>query len=189
MEERIEQSFHKLKHAVLNDVQKQVEMRQESTEKETERVLMQKKAEFTAEADKKYSSEVSKARRKMQSEILDFDMKTKRSLIAHREKLVNSLFEDAEKKLNEYRQTSEYAQWLNEKAKKALEMCGDGSVLFARADDAEKLSGFNVEECEISGGIKAENREKGIIADFSFDILLEEARTEFLKTGGLTIEI
>ena len=189
MDEKIKQSFRKLKHAVLKDVQKKAEEQSKNIENETERILSKKRTEFTAEADKKVASEISKAQHKLQSEILDFDMKTKRSLILQREKLVNSLFEDVEKKLCDYRQTEEYVKLIYQKAQIALEICGNGSIVYARTDDAEKLSGIDIKQCDILGGIKAENRENGIIADFSFEIMLEEARAEFLKTGGLTIEI
>lgn len=191
MDERTEQSFNKLKKTVLDDVQKKVDEIENSMEDETKKTLSQKRAEFSGVAEKKVNAEISKAQRRIQSDVLERDMQVKRELIKHREKLIDSVFENAAGKLNEFKKTQEYNDWLISKAKEALNQCGDGSILFTCSDDADKLSELEIktEICDILGGVKAENREKGIISDFSFDVLLEGARNEFLKTGGLTIEI
>lgn len=191
MDERTEKSFNRLKKAVLDDVQKKANELENTIDNEIEKVLSQKKEEFTVSAEKRIASETAKAKSTAKAKTLECDLNVKRGLIAYREELINSLFENVTDKLNAFKKTDAYIDWMKEKIRAAEEACGENCVFAVCAEDADavKALGISAQTCGISGGIKAENRERGIVADFSFDILLEEARSDFLKTGGLTIEI
>lgn len=191
MDERTEKSFNKLKNFVLNDAHKQREKITEEIEEKINSELEQKKKEFMREADRQIQSGLETAKRENKTEVLETEMKAKKELMSFREDIVNGVFEEVKKKISEFKNTEEYKKWLLHKAHQAIDSCGEGKkTVYVSAEDMDKLEGIEAEKAErnILGGIIAENTEKGIVADYSLDELLSEARDNFLKSSGLTIE-
>ncbi|MDD6736523.1 MAG: V-type ATP synthase subunit E [Clostridiales bacterium] len=190
MNDEIEKSFNRLKSLVLNDVLEQSRQREEELEKKNEDILSGKKSEYMNIAQKRTKSILTRTERETRSEILKAELEARTELSEFRESLVDAVFEGVFEKLSEYIKTDEYTAWLLDKARQALGECGEGEkILMANTSDCPKLEklGNKLRACDILGGVKAVNEERGIICDYSLDGMIEESRRGFLKKSGLKI--
>mgnify|MGYP004507990143 CR=1 FL=1 len=192
MNEQIEKSLNRLKSIVLNDAHEQSERAAQEFENKTNNIIEKKGSEYAVSTEKRKKSAIAKTEREARASVLNAELSARAELSSYREKLVDSIFDGVSEKLSEYMKTEEYTVFLLEKAGKALSECGEGKkILEANAADCPKLKqlGTDVRECEIFGGVRAVNADKGIICDYSFDDMLAEARGTFLRKSGLKIEI
>lgn len=192
MDERTEKSFNKLKSYVLNDAYNRREELTAEFEAEINDRLDAKRAEFETAAQKKLQKDIGKIKRDSTAAVAEYELKAKKDLMSCRGEIVNAVFSGVMDRIAEFKKTSDYEIWLRNKTKDAIKSCGDGNVtIFCSYDDAPKLSEFgnNIETCDILCGVRVENMEKGIVADYVVDEIISEEKEKFLKNSGMTIEI
>lgn len=161
----------------------------------------EKQNEFYTRAYHTIQAGIAAAVKKDNEKILQAELEAKRKLFLKREELIKDIFSEAENRLGEFKKTEEYAQWFEKKAVYAIKNAGDGrkTVYASEADKelAEQLAALS--ECadcewvylpsnEFGGGVRVKNDEGGILIDYSFEELLSEQKSEFLKKSGLVIE-
>ncbi len=161
--------------------QKILEQARETTARDLERKLAQKRQEAYQEARR----------------ITDgAELKAKQRVMAARQEILEELFEEGRERLLALRQAPDYARIMRSLASRAVAILPtENCWLQVRREDMSifsekiltelsKTSGKNVklldEPADISGGCLAFNKDRRILVDFSFDVLLERNKS-FLR--------
>jgi len=98
-------------------------------------------------------------------------MESKKLLLEAKKKVVEGVFSDAIRKLEtlDDKKREAYTDRLLEKAKKDIEI----AHVYCNKKDSKLLKGFKLEPISIAGGLIAENKEKTIRVDYSFETILQ----------------
>ncbi len=131
----------------------------------------------------------------------------KKRLIVRRGEIVSEIFNEVIVKINDFIQSEEYYDWLLKKAntavKSVFENKGVVVVMLNKSDEKhiERLKNdlrmqfrFGVIEInavqgeDIIGGVIVFNKSRNVLLDYSIKQSLENAKQDFLKKSGLTIE-
>ncbi|MBS3105986.1 hypothetical protein J4234_07070 [Candidatus Woesearchaeota archaeon] len=112
-------------------------------------------------------------------ELASAELENKKMLLEVKKQLIDGVFAEAKKRLKNLddKKKESYIKKLLEKAKNDIEISG----VYCNKKDAKLLKGFNVETADIIGGLMAENREKTIRVDYSFDAMLENLKETELQ--------
>jgi len=107
-------------------------------------------------------------------------MEGSKMLLEAKKQVIESVFSEAKKRLEaiDDKKREELMKKLLEKAKKELEV----AYAYCNKKDAKFLKGVGVETSPIIGGLIAENKEKTIRVDYSFDTLLETIKEKELQS-------
>ncbi len=189
MDERTEKSLGMLKSYVLNDAHKTREQLTEETENRITSRLDSERARLSEKYTQLAKYELDAVKRENKAMLQAAEQEARRELIECRSKITDEIFDEVKEKISTFKQTDEYKVWLDKTIQKAVEDCGGKAELFLSGDDMQKIQLSNIAQTDILGGVIARNKERGITADYSVDTLLAEAREEFVKSSGLTIEI
>ena len=142
---------------IMKEVEKKIEEMREKSESETKRMLDTIKRQELASAE----------------------LENKKMLLEAKKQLIDSVFAEARKRLENLddKKKEAHIKKLLEKAKNDIEI----SSVYCNKKDAKFVKGFNVEVADIIGGVMAENREKTIRVDYSFDTILESIKESELQ--------
>ncbi|MBI3027645.1 hypothetical protein HYY70_06050 [Candidatus Woesearchaeota archaeon] len=112
-------------------------------------------------------------------ELASADLENKKMLLEAKKQLIDNAFDEARKRLENLddKKKEFYIKKLLEKAKSDIDI----STVYCSKKDAKFLKGFNAETAGIIGGIMAENRDKTIRVDYSFDAILESLKETELQ--------
>lgn len=113
-------------------------------------------------------------------ELASAELENKKMLLEAKKQLIESAFEEARKKLEllDDKKRESYIKKLLEKAKNDIEV----SHAYCSKKDAKFLKGLNAEPINIIGGLVAENKEKIIRVDYSFETLLDSIKESELQS-------
>ncbi|MBI2658724.1 hypothetical protein HYX05_01310 [Candidatus Woesearchaeota archaeon] len=112
-------------------------------------------------------------------ELASADLENKKMLLEAKKQLIENVFAEARKRLENLddKKKELYIKKLLEKAKNDIEI----SIIYCNRKDAKFVKGFNAEAAGIIGGLMAENMEKTIRVDYSFDTMLENLKETELQ--------
>lgn len=138
---------------------------------------------------------VSEARKKSDAIIALEPVENKKALLEYREELIDGLFKELIEKLNDFKKSGEYREFLIKNTQTAVEAVGDGElvILIDKSDEAylrdlEKRFGFRVELSEgIIGGAVVKNITGRKVYDNSLNEKINTLREGFLEETGFSI--
>jgi V/A-type H+-transporting ATPase subunit E len=151
------------------------EARKESNK--TAREAEKKIAEMQQKADAGEKKTIESIKRQ---ELASAELENKKMLLEAKKQLIESAFEEAGKKLEllDDKKRESYIKKLLEKAKNDIEL----GHAYCSKKDAKFLKGLNAEPIDIIGGLVAENKEKIIRVDYSFETLLDSIKESELQS-------
>lgn len=142
---------------IMKDAEKKAEEMQEKTDAETKKIMDTIKRQELANAE----------------------LEGKKMLLEAKKQVIEGVFSEAMKKLEvmDDKKSEAFIKKLLEKAKNDIEI---GSVQ-CNKKDAKFLKGFNAEAINTIGGLMAENKEKTVRVDYTFETLLQAVKENELQ--------
>lgn len=168
-----------VKEEILDGAKQQANSLIAEARKEANRVT--KEAERKIEKILEKSESEAKVMMDMikRQELASAELENKKMLLAAKKEMIESVFNEARKKLESLNEKKKevLVKKLLEKAKSEMEI---GSV-YCNKNDAKFLKDFSPETASILGGIMAENKERTIRIDYSFDSMLQSLKESELQ--------
>lgn len=142
---------------IMKEAEKKIEEMREKSESETKRMLDTIKRQELASAE----------------------LESKKILLNAKKQIIENVFAEAKKRLENLddKKRELYIKKLLEKAKNDIEI----SNVYCNKKDAKFLKGRNAEPTNIIGGLIAENKEKTVRVDYSFETLLQSVKENELQ--------
>lgn len=197
MDKEFEEKLRSFKSAVLGEAKAKGDKKLDKTKKKTDEIIEKNETEYLSEAYDKIQSKIRSIRRSDNERVLQADVEARRKLLKAREDMVNKVFMEAREKLAAFKVSEDYVAWLENKIENALSQLGDGSISVQLCESdravAEKISAkfsnvnFVFESDDAIGGVRVYNDDKRTAVDYRFSEMLDMQRSEFLRTGGLSI--
>jgi len=143
---------------IMKEAEKKAEEMQEKSEAETKKIMDTIKRQETANAE----------------------LESKKMLLESKKQVIEGVFSESIKKLENLDDKKREAciKKLLEKAKNDIEI----DSVQCNKKDAKFLKGFNVESINTIGGLMAENREKTVRVDYTFETLLQAIKENELQS-------
>lgn len=113
-------------------------------------------------------------------ELTSAQLESKKMLLEAKKQLIESVFTEVRKKLVSLdgKKREAYTKKLIEKAENDIEVVN----VYCNKKDLGLLKDFNAEAVDIIGGLIAENKDKTIRVDYSFDIMLQSIKENELQS-------
>lgn len=154
--------------------------------------------EVLTECYRMIQKELVQMRSGISREMAQKELSARRELLDKRQKITDEVFSRAAQKLTELIQSEKYTELLKKAAEKFKAIfTKPGTVICLKADDAKyedlirEAFGsdctFQADPTIGVGGIRAFNPGMGLMADETFDSLLEEQRGWFEEHSGMTV--
>ena len=144
-------------NGMMREAEKKIEEMREKSESETKRML---------DAIKR-------------QEMASVELENKKMLLEAKKQIIESVFVEAKKSLEglDDKKRETYLKKLLDKSKNEIEVVN----AYCNKKDSTFLKGFHIETIDISGGLMAENREKTIRIDYSFETMLQSIKENELQ--------
>lgn len=116
---------------------------------------------------------------KMQ-ELASAELENKKMLLEAKKQLIDEVFAEVQKKVEKLdnKKRKEYIEKLLERAKKDIEV----KYVYCNKKDLKLLQDFNPEAMDITGGLIAENEDKTVRVDYSFNTTLDSIKEKELQS-------
>lgn len=193
MDSSMEEKISIFSKTVLNEAYKKSGENQDKMNKIISEKTEKKKDEFLEDAYRTIQGGIAKIRREESERVLKTENDMKREILKCREEIIDRVFSEAAEKLTAFAESDKYPEYFKKKLSEAVTKTGEGEkVIFVIERDLPlaKESGFateTVNDPTFMGGVRVLNKDKGIIADYSFGEALSEEKNEFLSKSGLSI--
>ena len=188
------QHFYKVSiESAKEEAAKAISQYRDSLEEELEKHKKEKKAA----SENQFKIESENAAREVNKALSSEHLHIKRRLSKKHQELEEKLFAEVEEMLRAFLSSPQYADWLEDKVKKALDAAqedpleiylspGDKDL----AEEIERRTGIRpqISQNSFLGGIRAVIPEKNILIDYTFNTLLEAEKENFNFDGGLKHE-
>ena len=188
------QHFYKVSiESAKEEAAKAISQYRDSLEEELEKHKKAKKAA----SESQFKIESENAAREVNKALSSEHLHIKRLLSKKHQELEEKLFAEVEEMLRAFLSSPQYADWLEDKVKKALDAAqedpleiylspGDKDL----AEEIERRTGIRpqISQNSFLGGIRAVIPEKNILIDYTFNTLLEAEKENFNFDGGLKHE-
>ena len=165
------------------------------TEAEVSSALAAARREEQARADRTIAFEAARAKTQANRTLSAARSQARAALAQRRQALADGVFAEAEARLADFTATQDYAAWLQAGAAELAARLGAGTVLYARPADCALLAALP-QGCTLQpddtirlGGLRAENKARGLAADDTLSTRLGAQRAWFLENAGLKIEL
>lgn len=138
-------------------------------------------------------TETDRIKREINKVVSARQIETRRIISAKKDELEAVIFEDIEKRLEIFKKSPEYIEYLTKHIQEAIDFAQkDEMVVYIDPSDEacipelEKRFGFapKISRESWMGGMRAVIRSKNILIDNSFATLLQDAKDEFVFSGG-----
>ncbi len=168
VKEEVLNSAKEQSNSIIADGRKEASRLMKDAEKKIEELKSKSEAELKKSCDAIKRKEIASA-----------ELEAKKMLLDTKKQIIDSVFEEAARSLQglDDRKREGFIKKLFEKAKKDL----DVAFVYCSKNDAKFLKGVNVEPANIAGGIIAENKEKTIRVNYSFDTILQSVKETELQ--------
>lgn len=147
--------------------------------KEADRIMkdMEKKVEELKEKNDAEVKEKIDIMKKQES--ASAELENKKILLETKKQVIESVFVKAQKKLEgmDSKKREAYIKKLLEKTKNDIEV----AYIYCSKKDSGILKDFKTETADILGGLIAENNDKTIRVDYSFDDILQTIKENYLQ--------
>lgn len=201
MNSELNEKLNKFSAIILSDAQKMRREIEEECSRIKEERISKVHDELLIDAYEKIQRTVSSIYKDDNEKVQSARNSAKKEILTAREKMIDEVFSEAEKRIFAFTDTDLYDNWLAENIIKVDSQTGTGrKTLFVREKDKKRAENAALKTKDpknicitgtksiIFGGIKLKNEDKNIIADLSFDSLLESERNEFLQKSGLSVD-
>tara|TARA_B100000315_G_C14363910_1_gene489716 strand:+ start:206 stop:751 length:546 start_codon:yes stop_codon:yes gene_type:complete len=113
-------------------------------------------------------------------ELASADLENKKMLLEAKKQSIESVFAEVKKKLEKLgsKIRANYIKKLLEKAKNDIEVAN----IYCNEKDIKFVEGFKAESMDIIAGLIAENSDKTVRVDYSFDTMLESLKENELQS-------
>ena len=168
-----------VKEEIIRNAKNQEESFIAEARKETVR-LMNEAEKKVVEMKEKSDAEAKRVTETIKKqELASAELENKKMLLETKKQLIGSVFSGVKEKLVnlDSGKSEDYIKKLIEKARNDIEVAN----VYCNKKDIKFLEGFNAEAMEMIGGIIAENKEKTIRVDYSFDTMLESMKENELQ--------
>ena len=182
---------------VLHEANEEREALMNETQEKYKSIMADKENEYLKESYETIQRNKSEYEHEADEELLHAQMDAKRKVLLKREEIIDDVVNAAKKKLEGFRKSDGYADWLVKKAEEAASEAADGNkIIYVSPDDmrfADKLKaavgGASVESADgaFIGGVRVYNPDKRISVDYSFGEMLVDEKQSFLQHSGLVI--
>lgn len=165
------------------------------TDAEVTESLSATRKEEQARADRTIAFETARAKTQANRTLSAARSEARTALATRRTQLADSVFADAQASLADFTKTEAYAAWLQNSAAGLAARLGQGTVLYARAQDCSLLTSLPAgctlqpDAANTLGGLRAENPARRLAADDTLAARLEAQRGWFLENAGLEIAL
>ena len=168
-----------VKEEILGNAKEQANSLLAEGRKEANRLI--KDAEKKIEEIKSKAEEATKKSCEIikRQELASADLEIKKITLETKKQIIENLFAEVCRKLESLddKKRDEYIKKLIERAKKDIEV----SFVYCNKKDLKILKGINAEAISIIGGIIAENKDKTIRVDYSFESTLQSIKENELQ--------
>ncbi len=133
-------------------------------------------------------------------ELSKAESQSRREIFIRRMEIADEVFKRAEDKLIQFTKTDKYADFLKKSVRETAKyLKSDDVIIFVNENDmrfSEDIKSSFGNQCEVRpseditiGGISAQSRKLGLIADETLDTKLSEQREWFCENSGLHIAV
>ena len=188
------QHFYKVSiESAKEEAAKAISQYRDSLEEELEKHKKAKKAA----SESQFKIESENAAREVNKALSSEHLHIKRRLSKKHQEIEEKLFQEVEDMLKAFLSGPEYADWLEDKVKRALKNAeGDQVEIYissgdeALAEEVEKRTGIRpqISQDSFLGGVRAVIPEKNILIDYTLLTALESEKENFNFDGGLKHE-
>lgn len=168
-----------VKEEIIRNAKNQEEALIAEARKETVK-MMDEVEKKIAEIKEKKEGQTKKAVEVIKKqELASADLENKKMLLEAKKQLIGAVFSDAKKKLEnlDSGKRSEYIKKLLEKAKNEIEV----ATAYCNKKDIKFVDDVSTEAMDIVCGLVAENKEKTVRVDYSFDTILQGIKDNELQ--------
>lgn len=192
-EEKLNHFYEHSMESARQKAEAQIQEHKEALEK----LFLEHKALKNKEAETEVAAKTEQLRRELNKNISAEQLQMKRKLSKKNLEIKENLFGEVSVKLDYYRKTPEYPDFLCKKIQDALAFAGgDELILYIDPADAafipvlsEKTkAALTISRESFRGGIRAVIPARNILIDNSFATLLNNAKESFTFDGGLQHE-
>ena len=169
-----------VKDEILNSAKSQANAMLAEARKEANRIAAEaekriEEMKAKSEAESKRAMDTIK-----RQEMSSAELESKKMLLEAKKQIVEAVFADARKKIESLpdKKREELLKKSLERAKKDIEI----AHVYCSSRDAKFIKGFDVQSTDIIGGLIAENRERTIRVDYSFETLLQGIKENELQS-------
>lgn len=168
VKEEIIRSARQQESALVAEARKEANKIMKEAEAKTEEM------KAISEADAKKAAEAMK-----RQALASGEMESRKLVLEAKKQVIENVFSEAKKRLEalDDRKREEFMKKLLEKAGKELEV----AYIYYSKKDAKFVKGIGVEASPIIGGLIAENKERTIRVDYSFETMLEAIKEKELQ--------
>lgn len=190
----------KLQHffdASIQSASEEAEKIKKEHKEALDKLFMEHQASMERQAGAQLQAESDRLKRDINKEVSARQLEFRRQYSARTEEIKSLLFAEVEKKLQRFKDSPEYLDYLKNLIQEALSFAGEDTITVYIDPSDEALLPQLAEALGISpsisreawgGGMRAVIRSKNILIDNSFATLLNEAREEYIFTGGMADE-
>ena len=160
-----------VKDEILNSAKEQSNSLIAEARKEANRILRETEKKIE-ELKEKSESETKKMLDTIKrQELASAELENQKMILESKKQVIEGAFAEARKKLESFDDKKREAciKKLIEKARNDIKI----STAYCSKKDAKFLKEFNVESADIIGGLIAENKEKTVRVDYSFEAILQ----------------
>ena len=168
-----------VKEEILNSAKEKANSLIAEARKEANRIMKEaeKKIEGIrekSEAETKRAIDTIK-----RQELASAELENKKMLLEAKKQVIENVFIEISKKLEsiDYKKTETYIKKLIEKIKNDIEPAN----FYSNKKDIKFLKGLNVEPVNILGGLIAENKDRTVRVDYSFETILQDIKEKELQ--------
>ena len=168
-----------VKDEILSSAKEQANSLIAEARKEANRIIREVEKKIDGIKEKSEAETKKIADTTKRQELASAELENKKMLLEAKKQVIESVFTESRKKhesLDDKKRESINKKLL-EKAKNEIEVTN----IYCNKKDSKFLKGFNVETIEINGGLIAENKEKTIRVDYSFETILQSIKENELQ--------
>lgn len=187
----------KLQHfynASIESAAKDAEQLKNEHQEALDKIFQEHKETKERQAKAQLQTESDNLKREINKTVSARQLEYRRILSSRTEEFKKKIFQEVEEKLNGFKSSSDYTDYLCSRIHEALDFAGeDEMVIYIDPSDEALLPaltqrlGFapTLSRESWMGGMRAVIRSKNILIDNSFATLLHDAKEEFIFTGGM----
>lgn len=174
--------LEKVKEEILDKANKTAEKIKRSANKEAEDIKKRSEEEIS-ELKSGLKKELKKIENTIKKkELASSELEIKKMLLQEKKNAIEKVFSEAEKKLEGLDSKKREIHIIKLLSKVKDEV--DVKYIFCNKKDKEFVKGYKIEDSDILGGIIAENEERNVRVDYSYDTLLEGMKEKHLQDLG-----
>ena len=169
VKEEIIRNSKQQQESMIAEAKKKVVETMEETEKKVAEMKLQSDA-----ATKQMMAVIKK------QELASAELENKKALLEEKKQLIEAVFDQVEKKVKglDSQKRENYINKLLEKAKNDIGV----ENVYCNEKDVNLVKDLNAETADIIGGLIAENKDKTVRVDYSFDTLLQNIKENELQS-------